>query len=116
MGAAGASVIAACGGGEANRGGGTIGGVTEAATTGGGAEEATQATAEPADAETEGGEPTRGDRTESGQDAANAIARERDVPPGSAVQFAEESGQPAVLVHLEGGEFAAYSAVCTHAR
>ena len=33
--------------------------------------------------------------------------------PGSAVEF-EESGSPAVLVHLDSGDFVAYSAVCTH--
>jgi Rieske Fe-S protein len=33
--------------------------------------------------------------------------------PGSAVRF-QDSGQPAVLVHLENGDFVAYSAVCTH--
>lgn len=33
--------------------------------------------------------------------------------PGSAVKF-EESGNPAVLVHLDSGDFVAYSAVCTH--
>jgi Rieske Fe-S protein len=35
------------------------------------------------------------------------------VAPGSAIQF-ENSGQPAVLVHLDSGDFVAYSAVCTH--
>jgi cytochrome b6-f complex iron-sulfur subunit len=44
-----------------------------------------------------------------------AIAQESDVPQGSAVEFTdEETGQQAVLVHLEGGDFAAYSAICTH--
>jgi Rieske Fe-S protein len=43
-----------------------------------------------------------------------AIARESDVTPGSAVKF-KDSGRDAVLVHLDGGEFVAYSAVCTHA-
>lgn len=46
-------------------------------------------------------------------DGRQAIANESDVPSGSAMEF-EDSGDPAVLVHLEGGEFAAYSAVCTH--
>jgi Rieske Fe-S protein len=35
------------------------------------------------------------------------------VAPGSAVEF-EESGSPAVLVHLDSGDFVAYSAICTH--
>jgi Rieske Fe-S protein len=37
------------------------------------------------------------------------------VAPGSAVEFSD-SGQPAVLVHLQSGDFVAYSAVCTHQR
>jgi Rieske Fe-S protein len=41
------------------------------------------------------------------------IARISKVPAGSAVKF-EDSGNPAVLVHLSNGKFAAYSAVCTH--
>jgi Rieske Fe-S protein len=43
-----------------------------------------------------------------------AIAQESDVAPGSAVKF-KDGGRDAVLVHLDGGEFVAYSAVCTHA-
>ena len=43
-----------------------------------------------------------------------AIARESDVAPGGAVKF-KDGGRDAVLVHLDGGEFVAYSAVCTHA-
>jgi cytochrome b6-f complex iron-sulfur subunit len=35
------------------------------------------------------------------------------VAPGSALKF-KDSGQPAVLVHLDSGDFVAYSAVCTH--
>jgi Rieske Fe-S protein len=44
---------------------------------------------------------------------ANAIASESDVAPGSAVTF-KDAGSPAVLVHLDSGDFVAYSAVCTH--
>lgn len=33
--------------------------------------------------------------------------------PGSALEFSD-GGDPAVLVHLENGDFVAYSAVCTH--
>ena len=44
-----------------------------------------------------------------------AIAKTSDVGPGKAFPFADdETGQQSVLVHLESGEFAAYSAVCTH--
>src|ERR671920_197378 len=42
-----------------------------------------------------------------------AIASESQVAPGSAYKF-EDSGNPALLVHLENGDFVAYSAVCTH--
>jgi cytochrome b6-f complex iron-sulfur subunit len=41
------------------------------------------------------------------------IAQISEVPTGSAVNF-QEAGSPAVLVHLQNGNFAAYSAVCTH--
>lgn len=35
--------------------------------------------------------------------------------PGAAVPFVDAgSGEQAVLLRLEGGEFAAYSAICTH--
>ena len=106
VGAAGASVIAACGGGGG-----------EGAADNGGA-----ATTEPAPA-SGAGETTQpvGETTQATEDAAaggggggEAIASESEVPPGTAVRF-DEGGKPAILVHLEGGEFAAYSAVCTHA-
>jgi cytochrome b6-f complex iron-sulfur subunit len=42
-----------------------------------------------------------------------AIAAESEVAPGSAVTF-KNAGSPAVLVHLDNGDFVAYSAVCTH--
>ncbi|WP_165874142.1 ubiquinol-cytochrome c reductase iron-sulfur subunit [Rubrobacter taiwanensis] len=43
------------------------------------------------------------------------IASEAEVPENSAFPFTDaDTGQPAVLVHLSGGEFVAYSAVCTH--
>jgi Rieske Fe-S protein len=42
-----------------------------------------------------------------------AIAQASEVAPGSAFKF-KEGGQDAVLVHLESGDFVAYSAVCTH--
>jgi Rieske Fe-S protein len=41
------------------------------------------------------------------------IAQISRVSAGSAVDF-EDSGSPAVLVHLKNGNFVAYSAVCTH--
>jgi cytochrome b6-f complex iron-sulfur subunit len=43
------------------------------------------------------------------------IAEVSEVPLGSAIEFRDDfSGERAVLVHLEGGQFAAYSVVCTH--
>jgi Rieske Fe-S protein len=96
--AAGASVIAACGGGEKaseeppEETVGDVGGATEV---------------------TEAGGTTGVAQVESG----TAIAQESDVPAGSAAEFTDfETNQPAVLVHLESGEFVAYSAVCTHQR
>jgi Rieske Fe-S protein len=44
-----------------------------------------------------------------------AIAKESEVGSGIAFPFTDaETGQESVLVHLENGEFAAYSAICTH--
>ena len=43
------------------------------------------------------------------------IAEASGVEPGSAVPFTDAgSGEQAVLLRLEDGEFAAYSAICTH--
>ena len=45
------------------------------------------------------------------------IAEVSGVEPGSAVPFTDAgSGEQAVLLRLENGEFAAYSAICTHQR
>ena len=54
----------------------------------------------------------KGSKAASSSDGA-AIAAESDVAPGSAVTF-KDAGSPAVLVHLDSGDFVAYSAVCTH--
>jgi nitrite reductase/ring-hydroxylating ferredoxin subunit len=43
------------------------------------------------------------------------IARVSEVPLGSAIEFRDDySGERALLVHLEDGQFVAYSVVCTH--
>ena len=45
------------------------------------------------------------------------IAEVSNVEPGSAVSFTDAaSGEQAVLLRLESGGFAAYSAICTHQR
>jgi Rieske Fe-S protein len=108
VGAAGASVLAACGGGgeQGGSGGGGSQQATDAGATGG-VEGATQASGETS------GEPSGG---ESQQAQGNAIASEGEVVPGTAAEFTDPTGQPAVLVHLESGDFVAYSAVCTHAQ
>lgn len=44
-----------------------------------------------------------------------SIVEASGLKPGSALPFTDpESGEQAVLLRLESGEFAAYSAVCTH--
>jgi cytochrome b6-f complex iron-sulfur subunit len=95
-----AGFAASCGGGTSSNGGG---GQTTPATT----PDETAASPE----ETTVAEETAA--TEPPPESADAIASASDVPPGSAAEF-EDGGQPAVLVHLDGGEFVAYSAVCTH--
>jgi len=113
VGAAGASVIAACGGGEGgSEGGGAQGSATQSGeTTGSGEPEAAGNQPGGETADVAGSSGTTATEVQGG----TAIAREADVAPGSAVEFTDtESGQPAVLVHLEGGDFVAYSAVCTH--
>jgi cytochrome b6-f complex iron-sulfur subunit len=94
MGAAGASLVAACGGGGEKAGEET--GETPGAVEG--AKEATEGTNGVAQVESGG-----------------AITQESEVEPGSALEFTDETtAQQAVLVHLESGDFAAYSAICTH--
>jgi cytochrome b6-f complex iron-sulfur subunit len=105
VGAAGASVLAACGGGESGSGGsgnGSGGGGGEQAEHAGGGGDASKPT----------GKKTN-DGTEKKASGGQPIAKTSEVAAGSAVKF-KDSGQPAVLVHLQSGEFAAYSAVCTH--
>ena len=80
---AGASVVAACGGGESGGSGG------ETTSSGGSGS------------------------TSTGESSSEVLAQTSEVPTNSAKEFTNE-GQPAVLVHLESGDFAAYSAVCTH--
>ena len=101
VGAAGASVLAACGGSESGGGGGGKsdgGGAHGGGAGGGNAKTSSEKTAGTAEKQASGGQ---------------AIASTSEVAPGSAVKF-KDSGNPAVLVHLQSGDFVAYSAVCTH--
>jgi nitrite reductase/ring-hydroxylating ferredoxin subunit len=93
--------LVACGGGAGSSGGGSGGGKSGGGDSGGGSY---------------GGGSDGGSKKSSGGGAkagGTAIASESEVPPGSAHKF-EDSGNPAVLVHLDNGDFVAYSAVCTH--
>ena len=106
VGAATASLAACGGGGESGNGssgGGSGGGASETAAAGG---ETTMMSA-PAEETTMMGE-------SGGSGGGAAIAQEADVAPGSAVAF-KDGGKDAVLVHLDSGDFVAYSAICTHA-
>jgi Rieske Fe-S protein len=90
--AAGASALAACGAGGESGSGGAGGG-------GGGSNKSSGRKA--------------GDSKGAQASGGQAIARASEVAPGSAVKF-RDAGQPAVLVHLQSGDFVAYSAICTH--
>jgi Rieske Fe-S protein len=92
VGAASASVLAACGGGESGSGG-------SGGSGGGGSPQSSGK-------KNDGG-------TEKQASGGRAIAQTSEVAPGSAVNF-KDAGSPAVLVHLNSGAFVAYSAVCTH--
>ena len=104
VGAASASV-AACGGGSGGA----------AAPDGGGSESNTGGSG---GSSSKGASSGSGEASDGGEAAAGsggaAIAQESEVAPGKAVKF-KDGGKDAVLVHLDGGEFVAYSAVCTHA-
>jgi Rieske Fe-S protein len=100
VGAACASLVA-CGGGASSSGGGNSGGGDSGGGNYGGGNS---------------GGSDSGSKKSSGGDAkagGGAIASESEVAPGSAIKF-EDSANPAVLVHLDSGDFVAYSAVCTH--
>ena len=98
VGAAGAS-LAACGG-SASSGGGS------------GSKESGGGSGDDHSGDHGGKSSEKGSKAASSSDEA-AIAAESDVAPGSAVTF-KDAGSPAVLVHLDNGDFVAYSAVCTH--
>jgi Rieske Fe-S protein len=106
VGAASASLVA-CGGGASSSGGGSGGGKSGGGDSGGG---------NYGGGNSGGGGSDGGSKKSSGGEAkagGKAIASESEVAPGSAYKF-KDSGNPALLVHLENGDFVAYSAVCTH--
>jgi Rieske Fe-S protein len=103
VGAAGAS-LAACGG-SASSGGGSGGKESDGGYGGGNS-------GDQGGKSSEKKSPEKDSKTASSSDGA-AIAAESEVAPGSAVTF-KNAGSPAVLVHLDNGDFVAYSAVCTH--
>jgi Rieske Fe-S protein len=107
VGAACASLVA-CGGGAGSSGGGASGGRKSGDGDSGGGNYGSGGS--------DGGSSGGGSKKSSGGDAragGASIASESEVAPGSAFKF-EDSGNPAVLVHLDNGDFVAYSAVCTH--
>ena len=66
-----------------------------------------------------GGEPGGGRPLDGGPKVGEGetIAEASGLEPGAAVPFTDAgSGEQAVLLRLEGGQFAAYSAICTHQR
>lgn len=130
--AAGASVLAACGGnsgGESGSGGTNDGsrgsGYGGDPDTGGSSRDTTDRRPEkkPSGGQgdgSSGGDPAKtseektGDRTEKQASDRQAIASTSEVQPGTALKFEDSGGNPAVLVHLKSGNFVAYSAICTH--
>jgi cytochrome b6-f complex iron-sulfur subunit len=103
VGAASASMLAACGGGGSESGG----------ESGGGSGSGGESESGGGSGGNAGGSTKSGGSKETQASGGQAIAKASAVAPGSAVEF-KDSGQPAVLVHLDSGDFVAYSAVCTH--
>jgi arsenite oxidase small subunit len=133
VGAACASLVA-CGGGAASSGGGSGGGKSGGGNSGGdsssgdssgGGSQASSSSSGNASGGSSGGGKSGGgsDGGNSGgkQKASGggakaggpAIASTSEVAPGDAVAFGPKAN-PAVLVHLDSGDFVAYSAICTH--
>ena len=108
-------MLAACGGGSGSGGSGSGG--SGGGSDGGGGEYGGGASGGAGGGG--GSNKSSGKKTDGGSEkqasGGQAIARTSEVAPGSALKF-KDSGQPAVLVHLQSGDFVAYSAVCTHQR
>jgi len=118
VGAAGAS-LAACGG-SASSGGGSGGKESDGGGYGGGnsGDQGGKSAEKKSPEDNQSSEKQSAKKKSPEKDSqaatpSNAIASESDVAPGSAVTF-KDAGSPAVLVHLDSGDFVAYSAVCTH--
>jgi cytochrome b6-f complex iron-sulfur subunit len=108
VGAACASLVACGGGASSSGGGGKSGGDAGANGNAGGGGSG--------DGKSGGGNAGGGSKKASGggtKPGGAVIASESEVAPGSAFKF-KDSGNPAFLVHLDNGDFVAYSAVCTH--
>jgi nitrite reductase/ring-hydroxylating ferredoxin subunit len=119
VGAACASLVA-CGGSAGDVGGGSGGGKSDGGASGGnsggGNSGGDSGGGDYGGRDSGGGGSDGGSQKSSGGDAGaggTAIVSESEVAPGSAFKF-KDSGNPAVLVHLDNGDFVAYSAVCTH--
>ena len=115
VGAACASLVA-CGGSAGDVGGGSGGGKSDGGASGGNSGGGDSGGGDYGGRDSGGGGSDGGSQKSSGGDAGaggTAIASESEVAPGSAFKF-KDSGNPAVLVHLDNGDFVAYSAVCTH--
>jgi len=120
---AGASVLAACGGGSSGHSANGSARNSTASGGGGPSNETTAARINKGNARTSGGESTGANNDKLSKSEAKAsggkapagqeITQVSKVPANSAVTFTD-SGSPAVLIHLKNGRFVAYSAVCTH--
>ena len=115
VGAACASLVA-CGGGAASSGGGSGGGKSGGGNSGGDSSGDGSQASSSSSGNASGGSSGGGKQKASGGDAkagGPAIASTSEVAPGGALKF-KDSGNPAFLVHLDSGDFVAYSAICTH--
>src|ERR671910_1516241 len=108
---AGCASLVACGGGAGSSGGGSGGGKSGGDSGGGDSGGGNYGGGNSGGSDSGGGsKKSSGGNAKAG---GTAIASESEVAPGSAIKF-EDSGNPAFLVHLDNGDFVAYSAVCTH--
>jgi arsenite oxidase small subunit len=121
VGAACASLVA-CGGGSASSGGGSGGGKSGGGNSGGDSSSGGSQASSSSSGKASGGSKSGGGKSGGGKQRASgggtkvggpAIASTSEVAPGDAARF-KDSGNPAILVHLDSGDFVAYSAICTH--